>query len=353
MGSRKKKTRSHLTTHKESRRPWVTNPGLGDSSAARTVLEVDDLRTYFFTREAVVKAVDGVSFSLREDETIGLVGESGCGKTITCLSILGLIERPGRVVSGCVLLNGEDLLKKSERKMARIRGRRITMILQDPMTSLNPVFTIGSQVAEAIEIHQMTRGHRLWEKTVEILKLVRIPSPEMRLGDYPHQMSGGMRQRVAGAAALSCRPEVLIADECTTSLDVTIQAQYLNLLKEVQNQLHVAMIFVTHDFGIVAKMCDRVAVMYAGKIVESARMRELFHNPLHPYTVALLRSLPSLEGRQKWLTTIEGQPPSLMNLPPGCRFAPRCRQVDDYCLEKYPPSVIVDETHSVSCWQAV
>jgi oligopeptide/dipeptide ABC transporter ATP-binding protein len=317
------------------------------------VLEVDDLRTYFFTREAVVKAVDGVSFSLREDETIGLVGESGCGKTITCLSILGLIARPGRVVSGRVLLNGEDLLKKSERKMAQIRGRRITMILQDPMTSLNPVFTIGSQVAEAIEIHQMTRGHRLWEKTVEILKLVRIPSPEMRLGDYPHQMSGGMRQRVAGAAALSCRPEVLIADECTTSLDVTIQAQYLNLLKEVQNQLHVAMIFVTHDFGIVAKMCDRVAVMYAGKIVESARMRELFHNPLHPYTVALLKSLPRLEGGQKLLTTIEGQPPSLMNLPPGCSFAPRCPEVEDCCFEKYPPPVIVNETHTVSCWRVV
>jgi oligopeptide/dipeptide ABC transporter ATP-binding protein len=317
------------------------------------VLEVDDLRTYFFTREAVVKAVDGVSFSLREDETIGLVGESGCGKTITCLSILGLIARPGRVVSGRVLLNGEDLLKKSERKMAQIRGRRITMILQDPMTSLNPVFTIGSQVAEAIEIHQMTRGHRLWEKTVEILKLVRIPSPEMRLGDYPHQMSGGMRQRVAGAAALSCRPEVLMADECTTSLDVTIQAQYLNLLKEVQNQLHVAMIFVTHDFGIVAKMCDRVAVMYAGKIVESARMRELFHNPLHPYTVALLKSLPRLEGGQKLLTTIEGQPPSLMNLPPGCSFAPRCPEVEDCCFEKYPPPVIVNETHTVSCWRVV
>jgi len=342
-----------MVAHKESERLGATNPSLGDRSTGRKVLEVDDLRTYFFTREGVVKAVDGVSFSLREDETIGLVGESGCGKTITCLSILGLIARPGRVVNGCVLLNGEDLLKKSEREMAQIRGRRITMILQDPMTSLNPVFTIGNQVAEAIEIHQRARGHRLWEKTVEILQLVRIPSPEIRLGDYPHQMSGGMRQRVAGAAALSCRPEVLIADECTTSLDVTIQAQYLNLLKEVQNQLHVAIIFVTHDFGIVAKMCDRVAVMYAGKIVESARMRELFHNPLHPYTMALLRSLPNLGGSQKWLTTIEGQPPSLMNLPPGCRFAPRCRQVEDHCFEKYPPSVIVNETHTVSCWRAV
>lgn len=340
-------------TQKQSQRPGAIDSNLGDSSTARTVLEVNDLRTYFFTREGAVKAVDGVSFFLRENETIGLVGESGCGKSVTCLSILGLIARPGRVVSGQVLLNGEDLLKKSEREMAQIRGRRITMILQDPMTSLNPVLTIGNQVAEAIQIHQKARGHRLWERTVEILRLVRIPSPEMRLGGYPHQMSGGMRQRVVGAAALSCRPEVLIADEPTTSLDVTIQAQYLNLLKELQNRLHVAMIFVTHDFGIVAKVCDRVAVMYAGRIVESAGMRELFHNPLHPYTAALLRSLPALEGRQKWLTTIEGQPPSLMNLPPGCRFAPRCRQVDDHCLEKYPPSVIVNETHTVSCWQAV
>lgn len=340
-------------TKKESQRLGPIDPSLGDSSTGRRVLDVNDLRTYFFTREGLVKAVDGVSFFLREDETIGLVGESGCGKTVTCLSILGLITRPGRIVSGRVLLDGEDLLKKSEREMAQIRGRRITMILQDPMTSLNPVFTIGNQVAEAIGIHQRARGRRLWEKTVDILRLVRIPSPEMRLGDYPHQMSGGMRQRVVGAAALSCRPRVLIADESTTSLDVTIQAQYLNLLKEVQNQLHVAMIFITHDFGIVAEMCDRVAVMYAGKIVESAQMRELFHNPLHPYTAALLKSLPKLEGREKWLTTIEGQPPSLLNLPPGCSFAPRCNQVDGHCLEEYPPSVMVNETHNVSCWRAV
>ena len=340
-----------MLRNRETERLERVGSSLGESSTGRKVLDVSDLKTFFFFREGVVKAVDGVSFFLREGETIGLVGESGCGKTITCLSILRLIARPGRVVSGQVLLNGEDLLKKSEGEMAHIRGRRITMILQDPMTSLNPVLTIGNQVAEAIGIHQRARGHRLWEKTVEILRLVRIPAPEMRLGDYPHQMSGGMRQRVAGAAALSCRPEVLIADECTTSLDVTIQAQYLNLLKEVQNQLHVAMIFVTHDFGIVAKMCDRVAVMYAGKIVESAPMKELFHNPLHPYTAALLRSVPKLEGGEKWLTTIEGQPPSLMNLPPGCRFAPRCRQVEDRCLEEYPPSVVVNKNHAVSCWR--
>ena len=338
---------------KNPERLGLTEPIRRSSSTERVVLNVNDLRTSFFSREGVVKAVDGVSFLLREDETIGLVGESGCGKTVTCLSILRLISRPGRIVGGNVLLDGEDLLRKSEREMAHIRGRRIAMILQDPMTSLNPVFTVGNQVAEAIGIHQRVRGHHLWEKTVEILRLVRIPSPEKRISDYPHQMSGGMRQRVVGAAALSCRPEVLIADEPTTSLDVTIQAQYLNLLKEVQNQLHLAMIFITHDLGIVAKMCDRVAVMYAGKIVESAQMRELFHNPLHPYTVALLKSLPKLEGRQKWLTTIEGQPPSLLNLPPGCSFAPRCSQVEDRCLEEYPPSMIVDENHTVSCWRAV
>ena len=322
-------------------------------STKRTVLNINDLKTYFFTGEGVLKAVDGVSFLLREDETIGLVGESGSGKTVTSLSILRLISRPGRIVGGSVLLDGEDLLKKSEREMAHIRGHKISMILQDPMTSLNPVFTIGNQVAEAIGIHQRARGHRLWEKTVEILKLVRIPSPEKRISDYPHQMSGGMRQRVVGATALSCRPEVLIADEPTTSLDVTIQAQYLNLLREVQDQLHLAMIFITHDLGIVAKICDRVAVMYAGKIVESAPMRELFHNPIHPYTAALLESLPKLGGRQKWLTTIEGQPPSLLNLPPGCRFSPRCSQVDDHCLEEYPPSVTINENHTVSCWRAV
>jgi oligopeptide/dipeptide ABC transporter ATP-binding protein len=301
----------------------------------------------------VVKAVDGVSFFLREDETIGLVGESGCGKSVTCLSILGLIKQPGRIVSGSVLLGGEDLLKKNEKEMTRIRGRKITMILQDPMTSLNPVFTIGNQVAETIGIHQRIRGRQLWEKAIDILRMVRIPSPEMRLGDYPHQMSGGMRQRVVGAAALSCRPQVLIADECTTSLDVTIQAQYLDLLKDIQNQFHVAMIFVTHDFGIVAKMCDRVAVMYAGKIVENSRLLDLLRNPMHPYTTALLKSVPKLEGRQKWLTTIDGQPPSLISLPPGCSFAPRCGLVDDRCRREYPPQVVVDETRSVSCWRAV
>ncbi|MBW2056850.1 MAG: ABC transporter ATP-binding protein [Deltaproteobacteria bacterium] len=317
------------------------------------VLRVTGLKTYFFTREGTAKAVDGVGFSLKKNETLGLVGESGCGKTVTCLSILGLVPPPGRIVGGRVLLGDEDLLSKTEKEMVKVRGRRITMILQDPMTSLNPVFTIGNQVAEAIRIHQRLKGRHLWEKTIEILRLVRIPAPEMRLGDYPHQMSGGMRQRVVGAAALSCRPEVLIADECTTSLDVTIQAQYLSLLKEVQERLHVAIIFITHDLGIVAKMCDRVAVMYAGRIVETAPMREIFHNALHPYTDALLKSVPRLEERQRWLATIEGQPPSLLNLPPGCSFAPRCSKADDRCLVQYPPEVRVGKDHTVSCWRTV
>jgi oligopeptide/dipeptide ABC transporter ATP-binding protein len=334
-------------------KPQSGEPEPGEGSSGDKVLKVDNLSTYFFTRQGVVKAVDDVSFSLCKEETIGIVGESGCGKSITCLSIMGLVPRPGRIVGGHVLLDGDDLLKKSEKEMAKIRGSRITMILQDPMTSLNPVLTIGNQVAEVIKIHQNAKARQLWEKTVKILQLVRIPSPEMRLSDYPHQMSGGMRQRVVGAAALSCRPEVLIADECTTSLDVTIQAQYLNLLKEVQKKLHVAIIFITHDLGIVAKMCDRVTVMYAGKIVESAPMRELFHNPLHPYTVALLDSLPRLEGRQKWLSAINGQPPSLMKLPAGCSFVPRCSRADEHCLKKYPSTVKFDETHTVSCWRAV
>lgn len=323
-----------------------------ESATSNKILEVEDLKTYFFTREGTVKAVDGVSFFLRKDETIGLVGESGCGKTVTCLSLLGLIQPPGRIVGGRILLDREDLLHKNEKEMTKVRGSKMTMILQDPMTSLNPVFTIGHQVAEVIGIHQKTKGRLLREKTVEILRLVRIPAAEMRLNDYPHQMSGGMRQRVVGAAALSCRPEVLIADECTTALDVTIQAQYLNLLKEAQKKLGVSMIFITHDLGIVAKMCDRVAVMYAGKIVESAPMRELFHHPLHPYTSALLNSLPKLEGKQKWLTTIEGHPPSLLNLPAGCSFAPRCNEADDRCREMYPQIVQANKHHTVSCWRA-
>ncbi len=315
------------------------------------VIEVKDLKTYFFTSRGVVKAVDGVSFGVKEGETLGLVGESGCGKSITCLSILRLVPKPaGRIVGGEIIFDGEDLLSKNEREMRQIRGKRISMILQDPMTSLNPVFTIGDQVAEPVRIHQRLDKLMVWEKVKEMLRLVRIPSPEVRMREYPHQMSGGMRQRIAGAMVLSCQPRVLIADEPTTSLDVTIQAQFLRLLKEIQQQSNLSMIVVTHDFGIVAKVCDRLAVMYAGRIVESAPVRELFNNPVHPYTNALLNSLPKMEVKMDKLYSIEGQPPELHALPPGCSFAPRCPEAKDICTQEYPPQSAVKEGHYVSCW---
>jgi oligopeptide/dipeptide ABC transporter ATP-binding protein len=320
---------------------------------AETVLEVKELRTYFFTRWGVVKAVDGVSFSLAEGETLGLVGESGCGKSVTSLSILRLLPEPvGRIVGGEIRFAGEDLVHKSEWEMCQIRGSRISMILQDPMTSLNPVFSVGNQIAEAFRIHRRLKGSRLWEKTTEMLRLVKIPSPEVRLAAYPHQMSGGMRQRVVGAIGISCQPRLLIADEPTTSLDVTIQAQYLRLLKELQTEMGLSLIFITHDFGIVAKMCDRVAVMYAGRIVESADVLELFDHPSHPYTQALLHSVPHLEGPMERLAAIEGHPPALYNLPPGCSFAPRCPHVRDLCRQQYPPEVTIGEGHRTRCWMS-
>jgi len=319
---------------------------------AGTILEVQDLRTYFHTRWGVTKAVDGVSFDLGEGETIGLVGESGCGKTVTCLSLLRLVPQPaGRIVGGKILLDGEDLLAKSEREMRNVRGKKISMILQDPMTSLNPVFSIGYQVQEPIKIHQRARGHLLWQKARDVLGMVKIASPEVRMRDFPHQMSGGMRQRVVGAIALSCQPSILIADEPTTSLDVTIQAQYLDLLKELQQQTNVSLIFITHDLGIVARMCDRVCVMYAGRIVESAPVVELYDRPLHPYTQALIASVPAADKRVERLFSIEGQPPTLHNLPPGCLFKPRCAYQSDEC-EKYPDEVEAAPQHRVSCWQA-
>ena len=315
------------------------------------ILEVQDLKTYFYTSRGVVKAVDGVSFELKKGETLGLVGESGCGKSITCFSVIRLVPRPaGRIVGGRVLLEGEDLLTKSDKEMNRIRGRRITMILQDPMMSLNPLFTIGEQIAEPIRIHQKLGKLEVWEKVKEMLRLVHIPSPEVRMREYPHQMSGGMRQRISGAMTLSCQPAILIADEPTTALDVTIQAQFLSLLKEIQQKVNLSMIVVTHDFGIVARICDRVAVMYAGKIVESAVTRELFNNPVHPYTIALLNSLPRMEVKVDRLYSIEGQPPELHALPPGCSFSARCPQVKEGCLKDYPPQKEITQGHYANCW---
>ena len=316
------------------------------------ILEVEDLHTYCFTRWGLVKAVDGVSFSLRQGEALGIVGESGCGKTMTALSLLRLVPRPAaRIVQGAIRLAGEDLLAKSEREMRRIRGRRISMILQDPQTSLNPVFTVGNQVIEALRIHHRDGRRSLVQRAVDSLKQVRVAAPERRVRDYPHQISGGMKQRIVGAIAISCEPRVIIADEPTTSLDVTIQAQYLRLLREIQEATNLALIFITHDFGIVAKMCDRVMVMYAGRVVESGPVRAIFNRPSHPYTQALLHSVPSMDEDVERLHSITGQPPALWDLPEGCRFAARCPHADEQCRREYPPSFPAGDGHIAHCWR--
>ena len=317
------------------------------------VLELRDLHAQLSTRWGVVRAVDGVSLTLREGETLGLVGESGCGKTMTALSILRLLPRPaGRIVKGQILLEGEDLVAKSDREMRRVRGRRIAMILQDPQTSLNPVFTIGNQLVEAFRVHLVEGVRALRRRAEEALRQVRVAAPAQRLRDYPHQMSGGMKQRVVGAIAIAGAPRVLIADEPTTALDVTIQLQYLTLLREIQTRTRLAMLFITHDFGIVARMCDRVAVMYAGRIVESGPMRELFAAPRHPYTQALMAAVPKMDAPTGRLVAIDGQPPALHRLPAGCRFAPRCRYADDRCGREYPPAFAVGPAHEAACWRA-
>ncbi len=316
------------------------------------LLQVRELRTYFFLRRGLLKAVDGVSFSVSEGETLGLVGESGSGKTITSLSILRLLPKPGRTVGGQVIFDGIDLLSLNEKDMRGYRGKGISMILQDPLTSLNPVFTIGAQIAEAIAIHQKRASRALWLKVSEMLKLVGVPSPEIRLRDFPHQFSGGMKQRVVGAICLSCQPRLLIADEPTTSLDATIQVQYLNLLAQIQREMNLGMVFITHDFGIVARMCTHVAVMYAGKIIETAGVREVFNSPHHPYTRALLGSLPKVEEKVEMLYSIRGEPPNLLGLSQGCTFLPRCLEKTDRCLNpEFPPEVSVNYGHVVRCWK--
>ena len=320
--------------------------------AAIPVLDVQGLKTYFFTRSGVVKAVDGVSFTLMPGETLGIVGESGSGKSMTALSLMQLVPQPaGRIVEGRILFQGEDLLQKSQSEMQEIRGRDICMILQDPMTSLNPAFTIGNQLIETLGLEKGQSRTGLVRRAVELLRKVKIPSPEIRMSNYPHQMSGGMRQRVVGSIAIAGAPKVLIADEATTSLDATIQYQYLALLKELQAETGMSIIFITHDFGIVAKMCDRVAVMYAGRIAEIADVRDLFNNPAHPYTEALMRSVPNVDEEVEYLYSIEGQPPALDNLPPGCTFAPRCPYVFDRCNEAFPDLIQVGDRHSATCWK--
>ena len=317
-----------------------------------SLLVVEDLTTYFYTRRGVTKVVDGVSFTLDAGETLALVGESGSGKSVTCLSLVRLVPEPaGRIVGGRVLLDGEDLMQKSAAQMRRVRGKRIAMVLQDPMTSLNPALTIGTQVREVVRLHQGLRGRALRDRALDALKRLRISAADTRLGQYAHQFSGGMRQRVSSAIALSCAPQLLIADEPTTSLDVTIQAQYLELLEEVQASAGVAVILVTHDFGIVAANADRVAVMYAGKIVEMGTTLQIFNDPRHPYTQALLRCLPDVDLKREKLVEIGGQPPDLAQLPRGCPFAPRCLERHARC-ETAPPPVTVEDGHTASCWLA-
>jgi oligopeptide/dipeptide ABC transporter ATP-binding protein len=316
------------------------------------ILEVRDLHTYFYLRRGVVKAVDGVSFTLHRGEVLGLVGESGCGKSMTALSVMRLLPKgAARTIQGQVLLGGEDILTRTPREMREIRGSRMSMILQDPQTSLNPVFTIGDQLREAIFRRTQGRNSDVMREAIAALRRVDIAAPEQRIGQYPHQMSGGMKQRVVGAIAMSGRPEVMIADEPTTALDVTIQLQYLKLLKRLQQDSGMAILFITHDFGVVARMCDRVAVMYAGRIVECGPVRQVFEAPSHPYTQALIASVPKITGTTGRLTTIEGQPPSLMDLPPGCRFAPRCRYADQRCRERYPGTFEVGRNHTADCWR--
>ena len=317
------------------------------------LLEVTDLRTDIVTRKGVNHAVDGVSFTLEVGQTLGIVGESGSGKSMTALSILGLIPKPAaRIVGGRVLLEGQDLTAKSEAELQRIRGSRIAIILQDPLTSLNPLFSVGWQVGEAVRLHQHLGGREQLDKVVDSLRQVQVPSPEVRRRAYPHQFSGGMRQRVQGAIAIASRPKLLIADEATTSLDATIQAQYLDTLRELQRQLHLAMIFITHDIGIVAKMCDRVAVTYAGRFVEQGDVRDIFNHPAHPYTAALLRAVPRLDSDAERLYAILGTPATGFQTFAGCTFADRCALVQEHCRLEKPPLVEIGPSHASECWRA-
>lgn len=329
--------------------------GVTTTQDGSTVLEVEELEVELHTARGVVRAVNGVSFQLRRGETLAVVGESGSGKSMTARALMQLLPKPaGRITGGSVRLEGEELLTKSTKEMQRVRGRQISMVLQDPTTALNPLFTIGYQLEEPLRYHQGMRGGSRTDRAVRLLEQMRIPSPRERLRNYPHQLSGGMRQRVAGGIALACAPTVLIADEPTTSLDVTIQAQYLKLLTDIQQQTGMAVIFVTHDFGVVAQLADRVAVMYAGRIVEYGTVEEIFDRPAHPYTRALVASITQLEdsvGRR--LQTIEGAPPSLERLPSGCPFHPRCPEADARCAEVYPPTVAVRPGHTAECWRLV
>jgi len=322
-----------------------------------TVLDVKSLRTVFFTNSGLFKAVDDVSFSVRRGETLAIVGESGCGKSVTALSIMRLVpDPPGRIVGGSVVLEGTDLLGLDEDEMRAIRGNRISMIFQEPMTSLNPVMRIGDQITEAVRLHRTMTRKEAWDKAVEMLRLVRIPVPERRAQEYPHQLSGGMRQRAMIAMALACRPALLIADEPTTALDVTIQAQILALILDLQKELGMGLVLITHDLGVVAQTAQRVIVMYAGKKVEEADVETLFADPRHPYTRGLMASMPAVASfgtnTDTRLVEIPGMVPSLTNLPKGCAFAPRCGLAIARCREEYPPLQAHGVDHLAACWRA-
>ena len=318
----------------------------------RPLLELDHLSTHYVTARGtrIVRAVDEVSLTLRAGETLGIVGESGSGKTTLALSILRLLPPAAHIVGGALRFDGEDLLAKSPAQMRHIRGKRIAMILQDPMASLNPLFTVGDQVAEPVRVHEGVGRRRAWSRARSLLADVRIPVPDQRLREFPHQMSGGMRQRIVGAIAISCEPRILIADEPTTSLDVTIQAQYLKLLRDLQREHGLALIFITHNLGIVAKMCDQVAVMYAGRLVESGPVKQIYNAPAHPYTRALLESIPRVGDNRKRLTAIDGQPPDPSAPPPGCAFHPRCPNAMDRCRSEAPPEFRVADAQTSRCW---
>ena len=320
-----------------------------------SVLEVKNLETYFFTEQGIIKAVDDVSFSVPKGATLGLVGESGCGKSVTAMSITRLVSAPGRIVGGEVLLNGCDLLSKSDKEMRQVRGAQIAMIFQEPMTALNPVFEVGFQIAEAVLAHEKVSKREAWSRAVEAMKAVSIPDPEKRAKDYPHRLSGGMRQRIMIAMALVCHPALVIADEPTTALDVTIQAQIIELLDKLREEYHLSLILISHDLGVVAEVAETVAVMYAGKIVEIGRAIDIFHNPKHPYTEGLLRSVPRLGSsvqKKDRLEVIEGMVPDLLRLPDGCSFAPRCYKRTVECTLSPIPLEHVSENHEVRCIHA-
>ena len=317
------------------------------------LLEVNNLTTHFFTQDGVVKAVDGITYGLEEGEVLGVVGESGCGKSVHALSIMRLVPSPpGRTVAGEVVFEGENLLDMDDAEMRNIRGNRIAMVFQEPMTSLNPVLTIGRQLTETLELHQGMTKQQARTRAAELLSTVGIPDADRRLVDYPHQFSGGMRQRVMIAMALSCNPKLIIADEPTTALDVTIQAQILELMQDLARDFGTAMIIITHNLGVVARYADNVNVMYAGKIIETGSAEEIYHNPRHPYTLALLNSVPRLDASERVkLDAIEGLPPDLVNLPEGCSFAPRCKYIYERCVEETPVLELANEGHTSACWR--